>query len=144
MILANGCNITKSEKFKGVWILSVPTVYTYIHIYLLKCRLHLFDHKYYKICIIITIKKRFLGKFISERFQKLVSLKSSFSLLKHLAYWNQMHGVSNFPYFEFQIALISLKLPPVEEHLFLNISDINMQTCILASENHKTPFNSHK
>ncbi len=25
--LANGCNITKSEKFKGVWILSVPTVY---------------------------------------------------------------------------------------------------------------------
>ncbi len=27
MILANGCNITKSEKFKGVWILSVPTVY---------------------------------------------------------------------------------------------------------------------
>ncbi len=30
MILANGCNITKSEKFKGVWILSVPTVYIYI------------------------------------------------------------------------------------------------------------------
>ncbi len=29
MILANGCNITKSEKFKGVWILSVPTVYRY-------------------------------------------------------------------------------------------------------------------
>ncbi len=27
MILANGCNITKSEKCKGVWILSVPTVY---------------------------------------------------------------------------------------------------------------------
>ncbi len=27
MSLANGCNITKSEKFKGVWILSVPTVY---------------------------------------------------------------------------------------------------------------------
>ncbi len=27
MILANGCNITKSEKLKGVWILSVPTVY---------------------------------------------------------------------------------------------------------------------
>ncbi len=27
MILANGCNITKSEKFKGVWILSVPTVH---------------------------------------------------------------------------------------------------------------------
>ncbi len=27
MILANGCNITKSEKFKGVWILSVTTVY---------------------------------------------------------------------------------------------------------------------
>ncbi len=26
MILANGCNITKSEKFKGVWILSIPTV----------------------------------------------------------------------------------------------------------------------
>ncbi len=26
MILANGCNITKSEKFKGVWILSVPTI----------------------------------------------------------------------------------------------------------------------
>ncbi len=26
MILAHGCNITKSEKFKGVWILSVPTV----------------------------------------------------------------------------------------------------------------------
>ncbi len=26
MILANGCNITMSEKFKGVWILSVPTV----------------------------------------------------------------------------------------------------------------------
>ncbi len=26
MILANGCNITKSEKIKGVWILSVPTV----------------------------------------------------------------------------------------------------------------------
>ncbi len=26
MILANGCNITKSEKLKGVWILSVPTV----------------------------------------------------------------------------------------------------------------------
>ncbi len=23
----NGCNITKSEKYKGVWILSVPTVY---------------------------------------------------------------------------------------------------------------------
>ncbi len=33
MILANGCNITKSEKFKGVWILSVPTVYIYIYIY---------------------------------------------------------------------------------------------------------------
>ncbi len=30
MILANGCNITKSEKFKGVWILSVPTVYQLI------------------------------------------------------------------------------------------------------------------
>ncbi len=30
MILANGCNITKSEKFKGVWILSVPTVYFFI------------------------------------------------------------------------------------------------------------------
>ncbi len=28
MILANGCNITKSETFKGVWILSVPTVCT--------------------------------------------------------------------------------------------------------------------
>ncbi len=26
-ILANGCNITKSEKIKGVWILSVPTVF---------------------------------------------------------------------------------------------------------------------
>ncbi len=26
MILANGCNITKSETFKGVWIISVPTV----------------------------------------------------------------------------------------------------------------------
>ncbi len=26
MILENGCNITKSEKFKGVLILSVPTV----------------------------------------------------------------------------------------------------------------------
>ncbi len=37
MILANGCNITKSEKFKGVWILSVPTVYNkytqYTHIF---------------------------------------------------------------------------------------------------------------
>ncbi len=39
MILANGCNIKKSEKFKGVWILSVPTVHTvhticiYIYIY---------------------------------------------------------------------------------------------------------------
>ncbi len=33
MILANGCNITKSEKCKGVWILSVPTVYIYIYIY---------------------------------------------------------------------------------------------------------------
>ncbi len=33
MILANGCNIIKSEKFKGVWILSVPTVYIYIYIY---------------------------------------------------------------------------------------------------------------
>ncbi len=32
MILANGCNITKSEKCKGVWILSVPTVYIYIQI----------------------------------------------------------------------------------------------------------------
>ncbi len=31
MILANGCNITKSEQFKGVWILSVPTVYIYIY-----------------------------------------------------------------------------------------------------------------
>ncbi len=30
MILANGCNITKSEKCKGVWILSVPTVYIYM------------------------------------------------------------------------------------------------------------------
>ena len=30
MILANGCNLTKSEKCKGVWILSVPTVqYTF-------------------------------------------------------------------------------------------------------------------
>ncbi len=29
MILANGCNIKKSEKFKGVWILSVPTVYVF-------------------------------------------------------------------------------------------------------------------
>ncbi len=27
MILENGCNITKSETFKGVWILSVPTVH---------------------------------------------------------------------------------------------------------------------
>ncbi len=34
MILANGCNITKSEKFKGVWILSVPTVCIYIYIYI--------------------------------------------------------------------------------------------------------------
>ncbi len=35
MILANGCNITKSEKFKGVWILSIPTViYIYIYIYI--------------------------------------------------------------------------------------------------------------
>ncbi len=31
MILANGCNITKSEKFKGVWILSVPTVYIFMY-----------------------------------------------------------------------------------------------------------------
>ncbi len=31
MILANGCNITKSEKFKGVWILSIPTVYIYVY-----------------------------------------------------------------------------------------------------------------
>ncbi len=30
MILANGCNITKSENFKGVWILSVPTVYIFL------------------------------------------------------------------------------------------------------------------
>ncbi len=30
MILENDCNITKSEKFKGVWILSVPTVYLFI------------------------------------------------------------------------------------------------------------------
>jgi len=28
-ILANGCNETKSETFKGVWILSVPTVYSF-------------------------------------------------------------------------------------------------------------------
>ncbi len=34
IILANGCNITKSEKMKGVWILSVPTVYVYIYIYI--------------------------------------------------------------------------------------------------------------
>jgi len=27
LILANGCNETKSEHFKDVWILSVPTVY---------------------------------------------------------------------------------------------------------------------
>jgi len=27
LILANGCNETKSEKSKGVWILSIPTVY---------------------------------------------------------------------------------------------------------------------
>jgi len=27
LILANGCNETKGEQFKGVWILSVPTVY---------------------------------------------------------------------------------------------------------------------
>ncbi len=33
MILANGCNITKSEQFKGVWILSVPTVCVYINIH---------------------------------------------------------------------------------------------------------------
>ncbi len=32
MILANGCNITKSEKFKGVWILSVPTVYLQVQL----------------------------------------------------------------------------------------------------------------
>ncbi len=32
MILANGCNITKSEKFKGVWILSVPTVYRFFYL----------------------------------------------------------------------------------------------------------------
>ncbi len=37
MILANGCNITKSEKCKGVWILSVPTVYIYIYIYICVC-----------------------------------------------------------------------------------------------------------
>ncbi len=34
MILANGCNITKSEKFKGVWILSVPSVCMYVYIYI--------------------------------------------------------------------------------------------------------------
>ncbi len=33
MNLANGCNITKSEKFKGVWILSVPTVYIPVYVY---------------------------------------------------------------------------------------------------------------
>ncbi len=39
MILANGCNITKSEKCKGVWILSVPTVYVciYLYIYMYMC-----------------------------------------------------------------------------------------------------------
>ncbi len=49
MILANGCNITKSEKFKGVWILSVPTVYTcicvcvYIYIYIIySAHMHIF------------------------------------------------------------------------------------------------------
>ncbi len=37
MILANGCNITKSENFKGVWILSVPTdIYIYIDLYINK------------------------------------------------------------------------------------------------------------
>ncbi len=37
MILANGCNMTKSEKCKGVWILSVPTIYIYIYMYVCMC-----------------------------------------------------------------------------------------------------------
>ncbi len=44
MILANGCNITKSEKFKGVWILSVPTISIYLWFY-----------TFYKYIIIIFI-----------------------------------------------------------------------------------------
>ncbi len=46
--LANGCNITKSEKFKGVWILSVPTVYIYIYTHSaapLMCVTHTHKHK---------------------------------------------------------------------------------------------------
>ncbi len=42
---ANGCNITKSEKFKGVRILSVPTVYTYTYIYIHVSLEHRASHK---------------------------------------------------------------------------------------------------
>ncbi len=53
MILANGCNITKSEKFKGVWILSVTTVYTYSSLYILK----IFTRLYIYILIFYIIYK---------------------------------------------------------------------------------------
>ncbi len=59
MILANGCNITKSETFKGVWILSVPTVYIYIYwlhsIY--KCFCYIYIYIYIYIYKYITINK---------------------------------------------------------------------------------------
>jgi len=40
----------------------------------------------------------------------------------------------------FKLPNCTSKLPPVEEHYFLNISDINMQTSILPSENCRHPL----
>jgi len=54
MILANGCNITKSEKFKGVWILSVPTVYVCICVYKCVCVcVCIYIYIYIYICVYI-------------------------------------------------------------------------------------------
>ncbi len=54
MILANGSNITKSEKLKGVWILSVPTVYIYIYICICMC-IYICVYIYMCVCIYVCI-----------------------------------------------------------------------------------------
>ncbi len=79
MILANGCNITKSEKLKGFWILSVPTVYA------LKEVVELYKRQIPK--SIIDSSKAFDRVNHQKLFSKLRQRGIPNSILRILTYW---------------------------------------------------------
>ncbi len=87
MILANGCNIIKSEKFKGVWILSVPTVY----IYMCVCVYKTLQYNIYIIYItfikyLLFTKPAFIWSKIQQKQQycEIFYTKNNFFLFEHI------------------------------------------------------------